>query len=164
VSSCLKDMSLFPRLLVVWVTLVALPVSAQPSDELGWSRIKTREGASVDFPGFLFTKQVSTDEQTIRYTTADGRGIFSLFSIPNTRHESPAQFVRHADKGADKFDYKRVTSKFLAASTIRNSQVIYRRCNFAGDMIHCVDMRYPYAETRAWDAAVTRVSLSLRPR
>jgi hypothetical protein len=31
-------------------------------------------------------------------------------------------------------------------------------------MIHCVDLRYPRGEKRAWDRIVTRISLSLRPR
>jgi hypothetical protein len=31
-------------------------------------------------------------------------------------------------------------------------------------MIHCIDLQYPRREKRAWDAIVTRISLSLRPR
>ena len=101
----------------------------------------------------------------IAFTTADGRSRFELFSIPNNRGESPAQFARRADSRREKLDYKRVTRNFIAASTIRNGRVLYRRCNFARDrMIHCVDLRYPRADKRAFDGIVTRMSLALRPR
>jgi hypothetical protein len=30
-------------------------------------------------------------------------------------------------------------------------------------MIHCIDLRYPVGQKRAWDGVVTRISLSLRP-
>jgi hypothetical protein len=41
--------------------------------------------------------------------------------------------------------------------------IYYSRCNFGGAAIHCFDLAYPQAEKRAWDAIVTRISLSLRP-
>jgi len=44
--------------------------------------------------------------------------------------------------------------------------VRYSRCNFsseAGGAIHCFDLVYPQAESRSWDAIVTRISRSLRP-
>ena len=99
----------------------------------------------------------------IAFTTRDGHSRFELFSLPNTRGESPAQFARRADNKRDKLDYKRVTRNFIAASTIQNGRVLYRRCNFSRGMIHCIDLRYPAAEERAWDNTVTRISLSLRP-
>jgi hypothetical protein len=80
------------------------------------------------------------------------------------RDETPAQFARRADKGRERLDYKRITRNFIAASAIRNGRTLYRRCNFSRGMIHCVDLRYPAAEERAWDGIVTRISLSLKPR
>jgi hypothetical protein len=44
--------------------------------------------------------------------------------------------------------------------------ILYSRCNFSGGargVIHCFDLKYPQEEKRAWDAVVTRISLSLRP-
>ena len=132
---------------------------------LGLVYSKNRHGASVDFPGGLFTTKVSADAgRMLAFTTADGHSRFELFSIPNTRHESPAQFARRADNRRDKLDYKRITRNFIAASTIQNGRVLYRRCNFSRGMIHCIDLRYPAVEERAWDNTVTRISLSLRPR
>ena len=152
-------------LLPLCLTAVACGANAQPSGDLGWSTLENRSGASVDFPGGLFTKEVSADAgKMLAFTTADGRSRFELFTIPNSRRESPAQFARRADNRRDKLDYKRVTRNFIAASTIQNGRVLYRRCNFSRGMIHCIDLRYPAAEERAWDNTVTRISLSLRPR
>jgi hypothetical protein len=151
-------------LFALCVLIVAGPVNAQPSGDLGWSVLANRRGASVDFPGALLTKQVSADDRRIAFTTADGQSQFELFSIPNSRGESPALFARRAAKKGESLDYKRVTKNFIAASTIQNGRVLYRRCNFSGGMIHCIDLRYPASEERAWDNPVTRISLSLRPR
>ena len=151
--------------LALCLTAIAWPANTQPTGDLGWSTLENRHGASVDFPGGLFAKEVSADsDRMIAFTTADGRSRFELFSIPNNRGESPAQFARRADSRREKLDYKRVTRNFIAASTIRNGRVLYRRCNFSLGMIHCIDVRYPAAEERAWDNTVTRISLSLRPR
>ena len=151
-------------LLILWVFTVAFPASAQPSGDLGWSTLANRRGGYVDFPGGLFTKQVSAGDRLLAFTTADGRSRFELFSIANSRRESPAQFARRAANRDERLEYKRITGDFIAASTRQNGLVLYRRCNFSGDMIHCIDLRYPSTEERAWDNTVTRISLSLRPR
>jgi hypothetical protein len=46
----------------------------------------------------------------------------------------------------------------------RNGLILYPRCNFSRNMIHCIDVRYPDEQERAWDGIVTRISLSLRRR
>ena len=158
-------MSVIRVFLALCLSSIAWPAKAEPSGNLGWSSLENHHGASVDFPGGLFTKEVSAGPgRMVAFTTADGRSRFELFSIPNARRESPAQFVRRAESGREKLDYKRVTRNFIAASKIQNSQVLYRRCNFSRGMIHCIDVRYPAAQERAWDETVTRISLSLRPR
>jgi hypothetical protein len=141
-----------------------LPADAQPSGNLGWSELANRRGATVDFPGGLFTREVTAEPGRLAFSTVDGASRFELFSIENTRRETPSQFARRADNGRERLAYKRITGKFIAASKIRNGRTLYRRCNFSGGMIHCVDLRYSAAEERAWDGIVTRISLSLRPR
>jgi len=161
---CRAELTAMRIFLAVCLTAIAFPASAQLTRDLGWSSLENRYGASVDFPGGLFTKEVSDVGPMKAFTTADGRSRFELFSIPNSRHESPAQFARRADNRREKLDYKRITRSFIAASTIQNGRVLYRRCNFSRGMIHCIDVRYPAVEERAWDQTVTRISLSLRPR
>jgi hypothetical protein len=79
-------------LLALCALIVSGPVKAQPSGDLGWSVLANGRGASVDFPGALLTKQVSADDRRLAFTTADGQSRFELFSIPNSRGESPALF------------------------------------------------------------------------
>lgn len=146
------------------LTAIGWSANAQPIGDLGWSTLANRNGASVDFPGGIFTRQVNADGKVMAFTTEGGKSRFELFSLPNTRGESPAQFARRADNGRDRLDYKRITGNFIAASTIQSGRVLYRRCNFNRGMIHCIDLRYPAAQERAWDRTVTRISLSLRPR
>ena len=151
--------------LALCLSATAWSANAQPTGDLGWSTLTNRHGASVDFPGGLFTKEVSADAgKMLAFTTADGHSRFELFSIPNMRHESPAQFARRAENRQERLDYKRITRNFIAASTIQSGRTLYRRCNFSRGMIHCIDLRYPAVEERAWDSTVTRISLSLRPR
>jgi hypothetical protein len=110
------------------------------------------------------SRRVGDEPGRVSFSTADGASRFELFSLDNSRRESQTQFARRAENGRERLAYKRVTGNFIAASTIKNGRVLYRRCNFSRAMIHCVDVRYPAAEKRAWDDIVTRISLSLRPR
>jgi hypothetical protein len=60
----------------------------------------------------------------------------------------------------------RIARSFFAISSERDGVILYSRCNFSGGargVIHCFDLKYPQQEKRAWDAVVTRISLSLRP-
>jgi hypothetical protein len=47
-------------------------------------------------------------------------------------------------------------------SSVRRGKIWYDRCNFTARYVHCVLINYPAAEKRQWDAAVTRMSRSLR--
>ena len=157
-------MPLLRFFLTLLLLMVVSSASAQPSRNLGWSQLANRRDATVDFPGGLFTREVGADRSKLSFSTAEGASQFELFSIENSRRESPKQFVRRADNGRERLTYKRITGNFIAASTIKDDRILYRRCNFSRGMIHCVDIRYPAAEKRAWDDIVTRISLSLRPR
>ena len=158
-------MSVKRSFVALCLTAIGWSANAQPNGDLGWSTLANRSGASVDFPGGLFTEQVSADTgKMIAFTTRDGHSRFELFSLPNTRGESPAQFARRADSRRERLDYKRITHNFIAASTIRQGRGLYRRCNFSRGEIHCIDLRCPAAEERAWDNTVTRISRSLRLR
>jgi len=86
-------MSVMRIFLALCLSATSWSANAQPTGDLGWSTLTNRHGASVDFPGGLFTKKVSADAgPMLAFTTADGHSRFELFSIPNMRHESPAQF------------------------------------------------------------------------
>ncbi len=155
-----------PRTLIaavafVLLTLLTLPAQAQ------WTTYRNDKGTSVPFPSDLFT--VSGGEgvppgQT--FTAADGRARLHVFTLANERHESPRQFIRRVIvDDRRKLTYERIARDFFVFSAPEGDRVLYRRCNFSRDrMIHCIDLRYPRAEKRAFDPVTTRMSLGLRPR
>ena len=97
--------------------------------------------------------------------SANGRARLHVFTLPNERRATHAEFIRRAvtDK-RERLSYKRVTDLFLVFSAAEGDLILYRRCNFARQAIHCFDVRYPRADKRRWDRAVTRMSFSLTPR
>jgi hypothetical protein len=48
--------------------------------------------------------------------------------------------------------YKRVTPRFFAVSSIRKDRIWYNRCNRANESMNCVLINYPAAEEHQWDA------------
>ena len=81
-------------------------------------------------------------------------------SVPNPNNELPATFLAkmHPPPG---IQYKRVTPRFFAVSSIRKDRIWYNRCNRGKEHMNCVLINYPAAEERQWDGVVTRISLSL---
>lgn len=139
--------------------------AAQPATE--WTTYRNASGTTVPFPAGVFT--LRGGEGTPRgevFTSADGRARLHIFAFVNERNESPAQFIRRVIvDDRRKLTYERVARDFFVFSAPESGRILYRRCNFARDrMIHCVDLRYPRAEKRAFDRLVTRMSLGLRPR
>ena len=90
-----------------------------------------------------------------------------MYSIPNSNALSPAAFMRSQFPGQrSSLSYDREAHNFFAISRRRGPLIAYLRCNFsqnAGGTLHCVDLRYPASEKRAWDGIVTRISRSVRP-
>ena len=97
--------------------------------------------------------------------SAEGRARLHVFTMPNEQRTSPAAFIaRTVTDRRERLSYSRVTNRFLVFSAAEGNLILYRRCNFVRARIHCFDVRYPRAEKRRWDGAVTRMSFSLRPR
>jgi hypothetical protein len=119
-------------------------------------------GARVDVPVTIFTVDAGPPEGGIgkRFFTSDHRADLTLQSVPNPGNDSPASFLAKRRPPAD-IQYRRVTSRFFAVSSIRNGRTWYNRCNLASEYMHCVLINYPAVEERKWDEIVTRISLSL---
>src|SRR6267142_3914355 len=90
----------------------------------------------------------------------DHRADLTVQSVPNPENDSPATFLAKKRPPAS-IQYRRVTPRFFAVSSIRNGRTWYNRCNRANEYMNCVLINYPAAEERQWDAVVTRISLSL---
>jgi hypothetical protein len=90
----------------------------------------------------------------------------SIYALPNNRDTPASYLAKNLKVPRGALEYNRVAGNFFAISGVHRGQVYYSRCNFPAKPdrgIHCIDLVYPERETKAWDAVVTRISLSLRP-
>jgi hypothetical protein len=150
-------------LAIILVNLVPAAISSAAAAE--WRKYAIQEtGLSVDVPVTVFTEDAGGPEGTAgrRFFTADRRADLTIKSLPNPANDSPASFLEKMQPPAG-IQYKRVTSRFFAVSSIKDGRTWYNRCNRAGSYMNCVLLNYPAAEDRQWDAIVTRISLSLAP-
>jgi hypothetical protein len=126
-------------------------------------------GAAVDYPANIFSVEAGPAPRGTgrRLQTEDGHAEFMLYVSPNEEHDSPRSYVRkYLAVPKAQLDYTRVTDRFFVVSGLQDRRVFYSRCNYphgASGPMHCIYLLYPEAETRAWDAIVTRISRSLRP-
>jgi hypothetical protein len=131
--------------------------------------VASAAGTAVDYPADVFSVEAGPSPRGTgrRLQTDDGRAEFMLYVSPNEDHDSPRSYVRkYLAVPKAKLDYTRITDRFFVVSGIESGRVFYSRCNYprgASGPMHCIYLLYPEAETRAWDAIVTRISRSLRP-
>lgn len=119
-------------------------------------------GANVDVPVSIFTVDAGEPEGGAgrKFFTSDHRADLTVQSMPNPENDTPAAFLHKKRPPAD-IQYKRVTGRFFAVSSVRNGRIWYNRCNSANGYMNCVLINYPAEEERRWDGVVTRISLSL---
>ena len=151
---------------ILHVVMVALAGSVQmaSAQPMRWATYTIPEtGTSVDLPSSIFTEKAGPppDGYGQRFQSADGRADLTVEATANESNDSPAAFLAKMHPPSH-IQYKRVTPRFFAVSSYRGDKVWYDRCNFSGRFVHCVLINYPAREERAWDAIVTRISLSLR--
>jgi hypothetical protein len=147
--------------------ILGLIISAAPmaafADSTQWQRfVIPSTGAKVDIPVSIFTEDAGAPEGGTgrRFFTSDHRADLTVQSFPNPENDTPATFLAKQRPPTD-IQYKRVTPRFFAVSSIRNGRTWYNRCNRVNDYMNCVLINYPAAEDRQWDSVVTRISLSL---
>jgi hypothetical protein len=145
---------------------LAASLSLCSAAQAEWATFADSRGTAVQYPREVFSVpggEGMPPGPTLQ--SADGRARLHVFTLDNERLASPAEFIRRAvTDRRERLAYKRVTDRFLVFSAAEGDLILYRRCNFARGAIHCFDVRYPRSEKRAWDARVTRMSYSLRPR
>jgi hypothetical protein len=149
------------------VALFQATTALAQTGDAGWTHFTNPQGTSVQFPRNIFSVDAGQDEPPGPvFATRDGRARVHIFVVANERGETPGQYLRrNFPRNRTALAYDRVAGSFFAVSQAREGMIFYRRCNFPADgRLHCVDIRYPQGEKRAWDATVTRISLSLRPR
>ena len=127
----------------------------------GWTTFTGESGTRVEYPSDLFPVSRSRSRGKT-FVTKDGRATLDVYTGPNPSGESPAQLLRRTfPQKRSRLTYDRVAPNFFAISAPHDNRVLYRRCNFYGRTIHCIDLTYPLNEKRQWDPTVTRISRSL---
>src|SRR5262245_29395241 len=147
------------------ILFIVLSGAVSPAAAAEWRKyILPESGLSVDVPVTVFAEDAGPAEGSAGrvFYTADRRADLTVKSIPNTENDSPASFLAKMQPPA-RIQYRRVTNRFFAVSSIKNGRTWYNRCNRAGQFMNCVLINYPAAEDRQWDTIVTRISLSLAP-
>ena len=149
--------------LLVVVLVVSLVPMAARADSAVWRKYGIPStSAEVDIPVSIFTEDAGSpkDGRGRRFFTKDHRADLTLRSVPNPENDSPAAFLSKL-RPPGGIQYRRVTPRFFAVSSIRDGRTWYNRCNRVNEYMNCVLINYPAAEEREWDAVVTRISLSL---
>ena len=145
------------------VLIISLIPMVALADSTEWREyVIPSTGAKVDIPVSIFTEDVGPPPGAPgrRFFTKDHRADLTLQSVPNPENDSPATFLAKRRPPAG-IQYKRVTPRFFAVSSIRKGRTWYNRCNRVNEYMNCVLINYPAAEERDWDDVVTRISLSL---
>ena len=132
----------------------------------GWGQYRDREaGVTFDMPAHIFPIDSARQGRggTV-FSSSDGRSQIRVFGAVNEANDSPREYLaRIAKSDAADFSYVRIAPTWFVASGTRDGVISYRRCNFSNSKrIGCIQLNYPQREKRAWDAAVTRMSRSLR--
>ena len=133
----------------------------------GWGQYRDKEaGLTFDLPVHIFPLDSAKEGRpgTV-FSSSDGRASARVFSMSNDANDPPRKYLaRIANPDAATFTYVRTAPTFFVASGTQEGRIFYRRCNFfrAEKRIGCLQLDYPQQEKRAWDAAVTRMSHSLR--
>ena len=150
------------RNFVIGLILGVAPTAAL-ADNTHWRKfVIPSTGARVDVPVSIFTEDAGAPDGGTgrRFFTSDHRADLTVQSVPNPENDSPATFLAKQRPPTD-IQYKRVTPRFFAVSSIRDGRTWYNRCNRVNEYMNCVLINYPAAEDRQWDSVVTRISLSL---
>ena len=108
--------------------LIALVLSMDPgicfAQAAEWRRyVIPSTGANVDIPVSIFLKNAGSPEGGTgrRFFTEDRRADLTIQSVPNPGNDPPAEFLQKRQPPPG-IQYKRVTPRFFAVSSIRNGQ------------------------------------------
>jgi hypothetical protein len=152
----------------LWATAGAHAQVAYPAPA-GWRSFGLPHSrTSLDYPAGIFSPAGASEKGFgERFQSHDQGATLSVYAQPRKAGETPASYLQNnLQIPPSAIEYKRVTRTFFAISMEREGTIYYSRCNFsvgALGALHCFDLAYPRREKRAWDAIVTRISLSLRP-
>jgi hypothetical protein len=140
--------------------------TAMPGDPKWTALAEKGLGTTMDFPRAVFSMADDDVREGAgrKYRTPDGRANVVVWTQHNTKHDTPAGYLRRTFViPRASVDYERFTPDFAVVSGDYGGRVYYIRCNLSPrGNLHCFDLAYPVREKKAWDGIVTRMSRSLR--
>jgi hypothetical protein len=121
---------------------------------------------AVDYPADLFPSYVLSDNSDGATFNAAGEGVeFRVFGFWNNDHQRPRALLKERTEGKT-LTYSAVKRDYFVASGQQEGRdgaaIFYDRCNLAGERVICVNLVYPAADRKKWDAIVQRLTRSLR--
>jgi hypothetical protein len=150
------------------ITAVSHSPDVAPEGSSEWGQYRDKElGLTFDLPAHIFSLDSAKRERPgTLFSSPDGHAQLRVFGFVNKTNDTPRQYLRRtARTDQANYTYVRIASTFFVVSGTRDGVIFYRRCNFsssAAKRIGCIQLDYPQREKRVWDAAVTRMSRSLR--
>jgi hypothetical protein len=145
-----------PHRLLAALVFSLLPATAF-ADKTEWRKyVIPSTGANVDIPVNIFTEDSGPPEGGTgrRFFTKDHRADLTVQSVPNPENDSPATFLAKRRPPAG-IQYRRVTPRFFAVSSIRNGRTWYNRCNRARNIrfgaVQSVEKEAPVSRGRFSD-------------
>lgn len=151
---------------ILAVALAALTPATSHAQAKWLTYTNVRFAFAVDYPADLFPSYVESDNSDGATFNAAGEGVeFRAFGFWNNDHQRPRALLKERYEGK-KLDYSAVKQDSFVASGRQQGRdgaaIFYDRCNFAGERVICVNLVYPAADKKKWDAIVPRLTRSLR--
>ncbi len=125
-------------------------------------------GIRIEYPAWILSQNLGAPPagRGVVLASPDRRVQFAVYALTTRPGDTPARYLRRNLRIPEAaLHYRRVSGRFFAVSGIRDQYIYYGRCNLvrgSSGAAHCMQLMYPKRDKAAWDALVTRVSLSLR--
>jgi hypothetical protein len=157
-------LGVLPALLAAALAVLAPTASHAQAKWLTYTNV--RFAFAVDYPADAFPSYVESDNSDGATFNASGEGVeFRAFGFWNNDHQQPASLLKERYEGKT-LGYSVVKRDYFVASGKQEGRdgaaIFYDRCNLAGERVICVNLVYPAAQKKKWDAVVSRVTRSLR--
>jgi hypothetical protein len=151
---------------VLAVALAALTPAASHAQAKWLTYTNVRFAFAVDYPADAFPSYVESDNSDGATFNATGEDVeFRAFGFWNNDHQRPRALLKERTAGKT-LSYSAVKRDYFVASGRQQGRdgaaIFYDRCNLAGERVICVNLVYPAAQKKKWDAIVSRVTRSLR--
>ena len=138
--------------------------TAHAQDEAWRKYTNPRFGVSCEYPA-MFSRQDPPPENGDgqAFHTAGGDATLRVFGFHNFDHALTENMLAERTPAGTGMAYRMSKKDRFAYSGTRGATEVYLRCNLgSSDVVGCVELTYPAADSRPWAAMVTRISRSLQ--